>query len=92
VPLALLSVFVAHIWSGYYKDEASFSAQVDQDATTFKPLGELVYSYTRPSRGAISKGKGTAVPDVAGEDDLVFEVYHVCFHFVTVKRVSDEMA
>ncbi|KIK54554.1 hypothetical protein GYMLUDRAFT_48688 [Collybiopsis luxurians FD-317 M1] len=60
-------------------DEEIFQAQVEHDATSFKPSGELIYSYTRSA----SKGKakdvarleqGTLNPD--DEDAIVYEVYH----------------
>ncbi|KAF9072894.1 histone acetyltransferase type B catalytic subunit [Rhodocollybia butyracea] len=53
--------------------EGAFQAQVE-DASSFKPLGEMIYSYTRSA----SKGKGKNVvplnPD--DEDAIVYEVYH----------------
>jgi len=62
------------------RDEEAFKAYVEQDATTFKPMGEKMYSYTRRSPAAKDKGKGviSAVDlDPESEDTLVFEVYHV---------------
>lgn len=58
--------------SGYYTDKSEFEKHVEEDATTFKPCGELIYSYTRP---APTKGKGKGVA-LATEDDIVYEVYH----------------
>jgi histone acetyltransferase 1 len=63
--------------SDHYTDEASFSARVREDATAFKPLGDLIYSYARPSPGAVGKVKGASVVNLDSEDAVVFEVYHV---------------
>jgi histone acetyltransferase 1 len=65
---------------GYYRDEAEFLARVEEDATTFKPTGQLIYSYTRPSPVQNGKGKGTAnnrILDPESEDTVVYEAYHV---------------
>ncbi|KAF8162862.1 histone acetyltransferase type B catalytic subunit [Crassisporium funariophilum] len=63
---------------GYYTDEAAFLKTVEEDAVTFKPLGQPIYSYTRPSPHAASKGKGksSANLDPQSEDVVEFEVYH----------------
>ncbi|THV07996.1 histone acetyltransferase type B catalytic subunit [Dendrothele bispora CBS 962.96] len=61
------------------RDEEAFKTHVEQDATTFKPPGEKMYSYTRRSPAAKGKGKGitpAADLDPESEDTLVFEVYH----------------
>lgn len=73
----------------YYKDEAAFFERVEQDATTFRPPGKLIYTYTRPVSTISRKGKNVA-PDSSSngdhqlqvhnpEDDetVDFEVYHV---------------
>lgn len=64
---------------GYYTDEAAFVKRVEEDATTFKPYGELIYSYSRPSptKGKGKKGKSVANGGDAAEDDALYEVYHV---------------
>ncbi|KAJ7460936.1 histone acetyltransferase type B catalytic subunit [Mycena galericulata] len=66
--------------SDYYKDEKAFLARVEEDATTFRPPGQMIYTYTRPAPySSASKGKGVAQPqmlDPESEDALVFEVYH----------------
>ncbi|KAJ6500600.1 histone acetyltransferase type B catalytic subunit [Mycena sanguinolenta] len=67
--------------SDYYQDENAFLARVNEDATTFRPTGQLIYTYTRPAPhcSAHSKGKGIAHPqtlDPESEDAVVFEVYH----------------
>lgn len=49
--------------TGYYKDEAAFLRQVDEDTLSFRPHGDLISSYTRSS--------------VEGEDAVEFEMYHV---------------
>jgi hypothetical protein len=65
----------------YYTDEAEFLDAVEKEATTFKPLGDLIHSYTRPSQGGpIGKGKGVAdngALDPESEDTVAFEAYHV---------------
>ncbi|TFK72215.1 histone acetyltransferase type B catalytic subunit [Pluteus cervinus] len=66
---------------GYMTDEADFLARVEEDAVSFRPSGQLLYSYTRPSPYTIDKGKGKEVanaqpPDSESEDAVVFEVYH----------------
>ncbi|KAF9448901.1 histone acetyltransferase type B [Macrolepiota fuliginosa MF-IS2] len=59
---------------GYYTDEEAFGKCVEEDATTFKPYGELIYSYTKPSP---VKGKGRGVSRAArAAKDVVYEVYH----------------
>ncbi|KNZ80207.1 Histone acetyltransferase type B catalytic subunit [Termitomyces sp. J132] len=46
---------------GYFKDEQKFLAFVEEDATTFHPLGQLIHSYTRPALSASTeKGKATS--------------------------------
>ena len=68
------------VLSGYYKDEAEFLARVEEDAMTFRPSGQLIYSYTRPSPVQSGKGKGVANPrtlDPESQDVVVFEAYHV---------------
>jgi Histone acetyl transferase HAT1 N-terminus len=64
----------------YLKDENAFLSRVEADATSFKPLGNLIYSYTRPVPGVAGKGKGIVRSeglDPESEDTVVFEVYHV---------------
>jgi histone acetyltransferase 1 len=65
----------------YYKEEKAFLARVEEDATSFRPTGQMIYTYTRPAphSEASKKGKGVAPPtlDPESEDAVVFEVYHV---------------
>ncbi|KAJ3568423.1 hypothetical protein NP233_g5719 [Leucocoprinus birnbaumii] len=65
-----------YIPEGYYTDETEFEKRVEEDATSFKPCGELIYSYTRPSPSK-GKGKGAATGKATAEDDIVYEVYHM---------------
>lgn len=72
----------------YYTSETEFLARVEEDAEIFKPSGEKIYSYTRPSPTSNSKGK-TAATTLAEDDEdaIVYEVYHVgrtstCIAFV----------
>lgn len=67
--------------AGYYTDEAAFLKKVEEDAVSFKPAGQMVYSYTQPSPSSVAKGKGKSSADAPldpeSEDAIVFEVYHV---------------
>lgn len=74
---------IAIVWNdqlsvGYYKDEAEFLTKIEEDSITFKPHGDLIHSYTRPSPAATGKGKGVANLSPESEDAVVYEVYHVC--------------
>ena len=70
-----------YITSDYYRSETEFLAHVEEDAENFKPPGENIYSYTRPSPASRSKGKGVATAlSEEDEDAVVYEVYHVCSH------------
>lgn len=63
---------------GYYRTESEFLACVEEDAVSFRPLGEKVASYTRAAPNSAKKGKGAAV--TLPEDDpdaIVYEVWHV---------------
>ncbi|KAF8968343.1 acyl-CoA N-acyltransferase [Flammula alnicola] len=66
---------------GYYTDETAFLNRVEEDATSFRPSGQLIYSYTRSVPNSASKGKrkrtGITQPlDPQSEDAIEFEVYH----------------
>ncbi|KAF7970666.1 hypothetical protein HWV62_23316 [Athelia sp. TMB] len=61
---------------GYLTDESAFLARVEADATNFKPYGELIHTYTRPSPSATGKGKSVGPLSPESEDAVVFEVYH----------------
>ncbi|ESK94254.1 histone acetyltransferase type b catalytic subunit [Moniliophthora roreri MCA 2997] len=67
-----------YIPEDFERNEETFNVRVEQDALEFKPMGQMIYSYTRPSPRA--KGKGKAVSAVAldseSEDAVVYEVYH----------------
>ncbi|KAJ3505125.1 hypothetical protein NLJ89_g7575 [Agrocybe chaxingu] len=66
--------------AGYYTDEAAFLQKVEEDAESFRPPGQLIYSYTRPAPNSASKGKrkrdGNQALDPESEDVVEFEVYH----------------
>ncbi|KAK7035779.1 acyl-CoA N-acyltransferase [Favolaschia claudopus] len=67
----------------YDEDEEAFLSRVEEDATTFRPTGQLVYTYTRPAPHSNSKGKGVAPAqqlDPESEDAVVFEVYHATWN------------
>jgi len=79
---------VMYQFAGYYTDEESFLKRVEDDANTFRPPGQLIYSYTRPTPNTASKGKrkrsGTGQDLNPANDEVIeFEVYHVCllFHY-----------
>ncbi|KAG8853503.1 histone acetyltransferase 1 [Tulasnella sp. 330] len=63
----------------YVKSEVTFRKRVEKDATTFKPVGEKIYSYARKAESAQNaKGKGKATNEAVNEDDedaVVYEVY-----------------
>ncbi|PFH52471.1 hypothetical protein AMATHDRAFT_139905 [Amanita thiersii Skay4041] len=65
---------------GFLRDEATFLQQVETDAESFRPHGELVDSYTRPSPQAISRSKGKStgigIGELKSEDTIEYEVYH----------------
>ncbi|KAG2020734.1 histone acetyltransferase type B catalytic subunit [Coprinopsis cinerea AmutBmut pab1-1] len=63
----------------FYTDEVAFQKRVEEDATTFRPSGQLIYSYLRPSPSSKGKGKGNASTqplDPTSEDTVEYEVYH----------------
>jgi hypothetical protein len=77
-------LILSSLFLDYYQDEKAFLARVEEDATTFRPTGQMIYTYTRPTphSSANSKGKGVAQPqtlDPESQDAVVFEVYHVRF-------------
>lgn len=53
--------------------------RVEEDATNFKPHGDLIDTYTRPSPSASGKGKSIAPLSPEHKDAVVYEVYHVRF-------------
>ncbi len=59
-------------FADYYTNEAEFAAKVEEDATSFKPLGKLIHSYSRAL--PTHKGKGKATESTETVD---YEVYHV---------------
>ncbi|KAJ7118794.1 acyl-CoA N-acyltransferase [Mycena epipterygia] len=83
--------------SDFLKDEKEFLARVEEDATTFRPTGQMIYTYTRPaphSSASKSKGKGVAQSqalDPESEDAVVFEVYHVTWNSPGFKELHRRM-
>jgi histone acetyltransferase 1 len=64
----------------YFKDEESFLRRVGEDATSFQPSGQMIYSYSRPSPTSRRKEKSIvkSSPIYSESDDVItFEVYHV---------------
>ena len=76
-PILLINSY----FPGYYTDETSFLNFVESDAVTFKPQGQKIFSYTRPSpHSSSTKGKGKSnIQDLdpQSEDAIEFEVYYV---------------
>ena len=62
---------------GYIQDLDKFLDVVENDAVNFKPLGNKIHSYTRPSRSPpISKGEpGSST--LSTNEVVEYEVYHV---------------
>ncbi|KAJ7168325.1 histone acetyltransferase type B catalytic subunit [Mycena crocata] len=83
--------------SDYLKDKATFLARVEEEATTFRPTGQMIYTYTRPaphSSASKSKGKGIAqsqILDPESEDAVVFEVYHASWDSPGFKELHRRM-
>jgi histone acetyltransferase 1 len=55
----------------YTKSSATFEETVEADANTFKPLGEKLAAYVRPSGRLIQSltGKGQGQSEGEGKDD-----------------------
>ena len=63
----------------YCQTETEFLARVEEDATSFRPPGVKIHSYTRASPQSPAKGKGAATtPSEDDPDAIVYEVWHVC--------------
>ncbi|KIM49513.1 hypothetical protein M413DRAFT_15557 [Hebeloma cylindrosporum] len=66
--------------SGYHTDLATFHERVESDASSFRPSGQLIHSYTRPAPSSTSKGKrkrsGNQAIDPDSEEAIEYEVYH----------------
>ncbi|KAH8834077.1 histone acetyltransferase type B catalytic subunit [Flagelloscypha sp. PMI_526] len=66
----------------YTNNSEAFGKMVEDDATSFKPFGRMVYSYTRPNPAVSEKGKGKSVAlpkeglDPKSADAVEFEVWH----------------
>ncbi|KAJ7349073.1 histone acetyltransferase type B catalytic subunit [Mycena albidolilacea] len=75
--------------SDYYQDEKAFLARVEEDATTFRPTGQLIHTYTRPASD--SKGKGVATLDPESDDAVVFEVYHATWDSPGFRELHQRM-
>ena len=72
---------------GYYTNEAEFTKRVEEDATSFKPFGKMIHSYSRSAHKMSRSRKNGDMPQpVYGpeEEEIVeFEVYHVRFFFLS---------
>jgi len=75
-------VFISII--DYLKNEITFNANTEKEATTFLPPGDKVFSYTRPATHlaptAGGKGKSKKADELDPDSTNVstFEAYHVC--------------
>ncbi|RDB23989.1 Histone acetyltransferase type B catalytic subunit [Hypsizygus marmoreus] len=80
---------------GYYKDKEKFLAVVETEAASFRPCGQLIYSYTRPLPStAKDKGKsstGLQTLDSESEEAVVFEVYHTTWNTPGFKEYHRRM-
>jgi histone acetyltransferase 1 len=67
---------IQFIPAGYFKsqDEVAFLQRIKEDASSFRPLGQKIHSYTTPV-----KSKTKAI-----EEELEYEVYHVGTTIVTL--------
>lgn len=71
----------------YTKSKVDFQKRVSDDAEAFKPLGEKIGSYVRPSAGRKGKGQGDTGMAAGksledNEDVVVYEMYKVRMHAV----------
>ncbi|KAI0253813.1 acyl-CoA N-acyltransferase [Lactifluus subvellereus] len=66
---------------GYHQTEAEFLARVEEDASSFRPLGKKIHSYTRIAPNSTTKGKGaaTTLPE-DHPDAVVYEVWHATWN------------
>jgi len=69
---------------GYHTDQATFLQRVESDADSFRPSGQLIYSYARPVPNSASKGKrkrnGNQLIHPDSEEAIEFEVYHATWN------------
>ena len=73
---------------GYYTDEAEFSKRVSEDALAFKPHGERIHTYTRPSPTAAGKGKGKHAGST-GSLTCKMESGKVCSPSASITLIAD---
>ncbi|KAG9318214.1 acyl-CoA N-acyltransferase [Chiua virens] len=72
-------VLSSFIPPGYETEEEAFLARVETDATSFRPIGKCIHSYTRPT-SASSEGS-----------DADYEVYHATFEDPGFKEYHRKM-
>ncbi|TFY66469.1 hypothetical protein EVG20_g4608 [Dentipellis fragilis] len=76
----------------YYKTEEAFLGRVEEEADSFQPFGEKIYSYTRPAPNSAKKGK--AVAGSLSEDDpdaVVYEAWHATWDTPQFKEYHKRM-
>jgi len=61
---------------GYLRDMKTFLEVVESDATSFKPMGTKVHSYTQPFCSPTGQGNVGASISAATDDVIEYEVYH----------------
>ncbi|KAG6379181.1 acyl-CoA N-acyltransferase [Boletus reticuloceps] len=61
-------IFSPFIPPGYETEEEAFLARVENDASSFQPIGKCIHSYTRPAPSSSSE-----------ESNVEYEVYHATF-------------
>ncbi|KAF8638881.1 hypothetical protein AX17_001935 [Amanita inopinata Kibby_2008] len=64
---------------GYHSDEGQFLQQVEDDAISFQPHGNLIHSYICPSHNTLNMRTTASKNAFQGEtddDSVAFEVYH----------------
>lgn len=57
----------------YDTDEAAFLTRVQEDAVSFKPIGSVVHTYTRPAPGTSGSSSAT-------REAVEYEVYHATWN------------
>lgn len=78
----------------YYKQKDTFTSRVELDATSFKPLGEKIYSYKRRSPAALGKRKAVIPQDALDPEDpdtVIYEVYHATWNTLGFREYHRRM-
>lgn len=62
--------------SDYSKDETEFLKRVEEEATSFKPIGEMIFSYSRHTSRRKATNGHIDVPGSEEMEIVEYEVYH----------------